>query len=146
MDLLNIYWDMASMENKKTDWWFSFENRYSGLLALLSGEPISASVKTSDPSCSWGLRPLEPQQGAAPVAHWGARDAGPQTYSPPAWGGSGPQCHLLNLILLPLEIVLTTLETSGSVAKCRLFSKARYTCILIKEDVIHLGLRLIRSA
>ena len=45
-----------------------------------------------------------------------------------------------------LESILSTLETSGSVVECRLFSKARYTCILMKEDVIHLGLRLIRSA
>ena len=56
------------------------QNRYSGLLALLSGEPISASTKTSNPFCSRGLRPLEPQQGAAPVTHWGP---GTQTSRPP---------------------------------------------------------------
>ena len=136
------------MENKKkTDWWFSFENRYSGLVALLSREPISASVKTSYPLCSLGLRSPGSPAGRCPYSLLGAWDPGPQTPSLPAWGASSPQCCLiLTLILLLLEIILTTLETSGSVAKCRLFSKARYTCTLIKEDVIHLSLRLIRPA
>ena len=58
---------------------FRLKNRYSGLLALLSGEPISASTKTSNPFCSRGLRPLEPQQDAAPVTHWGP---GTQTQDP----------------------------------------------------------------
>ena len=40
-------------------------SKYSGLLALLSGEPISASSKTSNPFCFRGLRPLDPQRGAA---------------------------------------------------------------------------------
>ena len=63
------------------------QNRYSGLLALLSGEPISASTKTSNPFCSRGLRPLEPQQGAAPVTHWGP---GTQTPRPPHLLPGGP--------------------------------------------------------
>ena len=32
-----------------------------------------------------------------------------------------------------LEIILSTLETSGSVAECRLFSKARYTYMYTDE-------------
>ena len=90
--------------------------------------------------------PLGTLTGRCPCNPMGDRDPDTQTPSPPAWGASCPQCRLLTCILLPLEIILTSLETSGSVAKCQLFSKARYTCILIKEDVIHLGLRLIRSA
>ena len=85
--------------------------------------------------------PLGTPTGRCPCNPLGARDPDPQTPSPPAWGGSSPQCRLLTCILLPLEIILTSLETSGSVAKCQLFSKARYTCILIKEDVIHFRLK-----
>ena len=48
-------------------------SKYSGLLALLSGEPISASAKTSNPFCF--------QPGAAPVPHWGPRR--PPDPSPP---------------------------------------------------------------
>ena len=48
-------------------------SKYSGLLALLLGEPILASAKTSYPFCLRGLRPLDPQRGAAPVPRWGPR-------------------------------------------------------------------------
>ena len=43
------------------------------LLALLSGsgEQILAIMKTSNLFCSRGLRPLDPQQGTAPVPRWG---------------------------------------------------------------------------
>ena len=77
--------------------------------------------------------PLGTPTGRCPCNPLGARDPDPKTPSPPAWGASGPQCRVLTCILLPLEIILKSLETSGSVAKCRQFSKARYTCILIKE-------------
>ena len=82
-------------------------SKYSGLLALLSGEPISASAKTSNPFCFRGLRPLDPQRGAAPVPRWGPRR--PPDPSPPG-GASGPQCRLLTLILRLLPIILTTLK------------------------------------
>ena len=68
--------------------------------------------------------PLEPTGGPGPR---------PQDPLTSCLGASDPQCRVLTCILLPLEIILTSLETSGSVAKCQLFSKARYTCILIKE-------------
>ena len=55
-------------------------SKYSGLLALLSGEPISASAKTSNPFCFRGLRPLDPN-GALPLY--------------PAEGLGGPQTHRL---------------------------------------------------
>ena len=45
-------------------------SKYSGLLALLSGERISASAKTSNPFCFRGLRPMDPQRDAAPVPRW----------------------------------------------------------------------------
>ena len=48
-------------------------SKYSGLLALLSGEPISASAKTSNSFCLRGLCPLDPQRGAAPVPCGGPR-------------------------------------------------------------------------
>ena len=57
-------------EIKKID---DVHSKYSGLLALLSVEPISASAKTSNPFCFRGLRPLDPQRGAAPVPRWGPR-------------------------------------------------------------------------
>ena len=62
-------------------------SKYSGLLALLSGEPISASAKTSNPFCFRGLRPLDPQRGTAPVPRWGPRR--PPDPSPP-WGPPAP--------------------------------------------------------
>ena len=45
-------------------------SKYSGLLAFLSGEPISASTTTSNPFCFRGLCPLD-QQDPAPVPCWG---------------------------------------------------------------------------
>ena len=56
-------------------------SKYSGLLALLSGEPISASVKTSNLFYFQGLRPLDPQRGPAPVPCWGPRQP-PDPLSP----------------------------------------------------------------
>ena len=73
---------------KKTNWWCSF--KYSGLLALLSGEPISASVKTSNPFCFRGLRLLDPQRGAALYPAGGL--GGPQT--PRLLGGLWPPVPL----------------------------------------------------
>ena len=67
-------------------------SKYSGLLALLSGEPISASAK----SVLLAL-PLNPAGGLG----------GSQT--PRLLGASGPECRLLTLILRLLQIILTTL-------------------------------------
>lgn len=72
------------------------------MLALLSEEPISASVKTANLFCSQGLYHL------APLTHWGGL-GGPQT--PRLVGSSTPQCHLLSLILQLLEIFFTRLKT-----------------------------------
>lgn len=69
------------------------------MLALLTEEPISASVKTANLLCSQGLYHL------APLTHWGSRRL------PRLVGSSTPQCHLLSLILQLLEIFLTRLKT-----------------------------------
>lgn len=75
---------------------------------MLWGEAISASVKISNPFCSWGLCPWGPQQGRCPCTPLGAC-AAPR--SPARWGASGPQCRLLSTFLLLLQIILTTLPT-----------------------------------
>ena len=56
-------------------------SKYSGLLALLLGEPISASLKTSNVFSFRVLRPLDPQRSTAPVPRWGPRQ--PPDPSPP---------------------------------------------------------------
>ena len=60
-------------------------SKYSGLLALLSGEPISASAKTSNPFCFQGLAPWT--NGALPLYPAGGL-GGPQT--PRFLGGLWP--------------------------------------------------------
>ena len=77
------------------------------LLVLLSrsGEPILASAKTSSLFCSWGFAPWTPNR--VPPLHPAGGPGGSQT--PPLVGGLWPQCKLLFLILLLLEI-LTTLR------------------------------------
>ena len=75
-------------------------SKYSALLALLSGETISAEREN--------LKSVFlPERGTAPVPHWGPRQ--PPEPSPP-WGASGPQCRLLSLILRLLQMILTTLQ------------------------------------
>ena len=59
---------------------------HSRLLALISGEPISASAKTSNPFCLRGLRPLDPQRGDTPVPRWGPR----RSQTPCLLGGLPP--------------------------------------------------------
>ena len=77
------------------------------LLSLLSGsgEPIAASAKTSSLFCSRGFRPRT--RNRVPPLHPAGGPGGSQT--PQLVGASGPQCRLLFLILLLLEI-LTTLR------------------------------------
>jgi len=134
------------MENKKNCLMIFIQKQILRVVSIPLRRANFSSRKNLKSVLLLGPSPLGTPTGCCPFSPLGAQDPDPQNPSPPAWGASGPQCRLLTLILLPLKIILTSLETSGSVAKCQQFSKARYTCILIKEDGIHLGLRLIRSA
>ena len=77
-------------------------------IAVGSGEPVSASVKTSNLFCSRGLHPLDPSR-ALPLYPTGGLGS-PQTLRL-VGGLRHPVPELLNsLILLLLEIFLTTLD------------------------------------
>ena len=100
-------WHLRNGKFKKSGLMIFIQKQILLLLALLSrsGEPILARAKTSSLFAHGGFAPWTPNR--VPRLHPAGGPGGSQT--PPLVGASGPQCQLLFLILLLLEI-LTTLR------------------------------------
>ena len=104
------------MESKRIIKWGIKQD--SRLLAYLSGEPFSASAKTSNPFCFRGLCPLDPQRGSAPVPRWGPRrppdplpsGGPPAPVPPPSFHSPATSNHFDN----PDEIIAGILCFSNS--------------------------------